>query len=123
MHALTPISRNLTDQQLDAIKESNGVVGINFCTGFLHKDAKLVPDTPIEDILKHIMYAADKMGVEHVAIGSDFDGALIPEDIGDVAGLPRLIKALMDQGFDEASIRKIAHENWLRVFAETFISA
>ena len=119
MHALTPITRNLTDQQLDAIKESNGVVGINFCTGFLRKDAKLVPDTPIEDIVKHIMYAADRMGVEHVAIGSDFDGALIPENIGDVAGLPRLIKALMDRGLDEGSIKKIAHENWLRVFAET----
>ena len=120
MHALTPISRNLTDRQLDAIRDTNGVVGINFCTGFLRKDAKLTPDTPIEDIVKHINYAVEKMGVTHVAIGSDFDGAMIPEGIGDVAGLPRLFKALMDQGFGEASIRKIAYENWLRVFADTF---
>ena len=120
MHALTPITRNLTDLQLDAIKASNGIVGINFCTGFLRKDAKLAPDTPIGDIVKHITYAAEKMGVEHVAIGSDFDGALIPEGIGDVAGLPILIKALFDHGYDEASIIKIAHENWLRVIKDTF---
>jgi len=122
MHALTPITRNLTDRQLDAIKESNGIVGINFCTGFLRDDAKLTPDTPIEDIVKHIVYATEKMGVDHVGIGSDFDGALIPEAIGDVAGLPKLIQNLMDNGFDEASIRKIAHENWLRVFADSFKS-
>ncbi len=123
MHALTPITRNLTDRQLDAIKESNGIVGINFCTGFLREDATLNPDTPIDDIVKHIAYAVEKMGVAHVAIGSDFDGAMIPEGIGDVAGLPRLINALRDHGFDEAAIKTIAHENWLRVFADTFESA
>ncbi len=120
MHALTPITRNLTDRQLDAIKESNGVVGINFCTGFLRQDAKLTPDTPMVDIVKHITYAVEKMGVDHVALGSDFDGALIPDCIGDVAGLPNLIQTLFDHGFDEASINKIAHGNWVRVLADTF---
>ena len=120
MHTLTPISRNLTDRQLDAIRDSKGIVGINFCTGFLRKDAKLTRETPIEDIVRHISYAIDRMGVEHVAIGSDFDGSLIPRDIGDVSGLPNLIKALFNYGFDEASVRKIACENWLRIFSESW---
>jgi len=121
MHALTPISRNLTDRQLDAIKASNGIVGINFCTGFLREDAKLTANTPIGDIVKHITYAVEKMGVDHVAIGSDFDGAMIPEGIGDVTGLPRLIEALFDHGYDRASIMKIAHANWMRILMETLV--
>ncbi len=120
MHALTPISRNLTDNQLEAIRDSNGVVGINFCTGFLRKDAKLTKDTPVDDIVRHIAYAVEKMGVDHVALGSDFDGAVIPGEIGDVSGLPKLIEALLNNGFDEASVKKIAFENWIRTFAATW---
>jgi membrane dipeptidase len=120
MHTLTPISRNLTDRQLDAIRDTNGVVGINFCTGFLRKDAKLTPDTPVEEIVRHITYAVDRMGIGHVAIGSDFDGTTIPGGIGDVAGLPKLTKALFDAGFDKASVNKIAHENWLRIFSASW---
>jgi membrane dipeptidase len=120
MHALTPISRNLTDRQLDAIRASNGIVGINFCTGFLRSDAQLVADTPVAEIVRHIRYAAERMGIDHVAIGSDFDGAQVPREIGDVSGLPKLVDALRADGFDAPSIRKIAHENWIRVFAETW---
>ncbi|MEJ2095566.1 MAG: dipeptidase [Deltaproteobacteria bacterium] len=120
MHALTPISRNLTDLQLDAIRDSEGIVGINFCTGFLRKDAELTSDTPIEVIVKHITYAIERMGVDHVGIGSDFDGTTIPDGIGDVSGLPNLIKELFNNGFDETTVRKIAFENWLRIFSATW---
>ncbi len=120
MHALTPISRNLTDKQLEAIRDSKGVVGINFCTGFLRTDAKLTANTPISDIIRHTAYAVDKMGIDHVAIGSDFDGAVIPKEIGDVSGLPKLVEALFEHGFDEASVRKIACENWLRIFTPSW---
>ena len=120
MHALVPISRNLTDKQLDAVKDSNGVVGIAFCTAFLRKDAKLDTDTPIDDIVRHIAYAVDRMGEDHVAIGSDFDGATIPGIIGDVSGLPKLISALSRYGFDASTIRKIAYENWIRVFSDSW---
>ncbi|MEJ2040915.1 MAG: dipeptidase [Desulfosarcinaceae bacterium] len=123
MHALTPVTRNLTDRQLDAIRDSNGVVGINFCTGFVRDDARLDPQTPLEAVVRHIDYAVDRMGVEHVAIGSDFDGATIPKAIGDVAGLPRLIQALFAAGLDEGSVRKIAYKNWLRIFADTWREA
>jgi membrane dipeptidase len=120
MHAISPISRNLTDRQLDAIKASNGIVGINFCTGFLRSDSKLRPDTPISEIVRHLCYAANRMGIDHIAFGSDFDGTLIPEGIGDVAGLQNLVDALFAHGFDEASVRKIAYENWIRIFSETW---
>ena len=66
IHAISPISRNLTDRQLDAIKASNGIVGINFCTGFLRSDSKLTPDTPISEIVRHISYAANRMGIDHI---------------------------------------------------------
>jgi membrane dipeptidase len=60
------------------------------------------------------------MGVDHVGIGSDFDGTTIPDGIGDVSGLPNLIKELFNNGFDETTVRKIAFENWLRIFSATW---
>jgi hypothetical protein len=55
-----------------------------------------------------------------VAIGSDFDGAIIPDAIKDASGLPNLIAALLASGFDEDSVRKIAFDNWMRVFGLTW---
>jgi membrane dipeptidase len=60
------------------------------------------------------------MGVDHVAFGSDFDGALLPTQLGGVAGLPKLVDALRADGFDEAAVAKITHENWLRVLDATW---
>jgi len=59
------------------------------------------------------------MGIDHIALGSDFDGVLLPEEIRDVTGLPVIVSALFDDGFDEASVMKITHENWIRVLSET----
>ena len=119
-HALCPSTRNLTDKQLDAIKESNGVVGVNFHVGFLRQDGRLEPDTPLSEIVRHIDYIARRIGIEHVAFGSDFDGAIMPLDLGDVTGMPKLINALRDHGFDEEALRKITHENWVRVLRKTW---
>jgi membrane dipeptidase len=58
---------------------------------------------------------ADRIGVEHVGLGSDFDGATIPAELGDVTGLPRLLAALGDAGFAEPEVRAIAWDNWRRV--------
>jgi membrane dipeptidase len=62
----------------------------------------------------------DRIGIDRVAIGSDFDGATIPAAIRDAGGLPNLIAALRASGFDEDSIRKIAFDNWMRVFQLTW---
>jgi membrane dipeptidase len=119
-HALTPSPRNLTDRQLDAIKESDGIVGVNFYLGFVRADGGDDPATPISRIVEHFRYLADRIGVEHVGFGADLDGARIADEVHDVAGLPRVIAALQVAGFDEAALRKLSHENWLRVLGATW---
>ena len=65
--------------------------------------------------MEHVRYVADRVGVEHVAFGSDFDGATIPAALGDVSGYPKLLDApLADAGFTAAEIREIAWDNWRR---------
>jgi membrane dipeptidase len=114
-HALCPTSRNLTDGQLDAVGASGGLVGIVFACPFLRPDFADDPDTPIELIARHARYVADRIGVEHVALGSDYDGATIPAELGDVAGTPRLLDALGAAGFTREELGQIAWENWRRV--------
>lgn len=120
VHSICPNSRNLTDRQLDAVGASGGVVGINFCPGFIRSDGKLDKNTPISDLVRHFAHVADRIGVDHVAMGSDFDGTTVPSEIGDVGGLPRILLALREQGFDGDSIYKIAFGNWVRVLGETW---
>ena len=103
-HALCQSSRNLTDRQLDAIGASGGLVGIVFACPFLRSDFADDPDTPIELIARHAAYVAERIGVEHVALGSDFDGATIPAAVGDVAGIPRVLEALADVGFGRGRV-------------------
>jgi membrane dipeptidase len=114
-HALCASSRNLTDAQLDAIADSGGLVGIVFACPFLRPDFADDVDTPLELIASHARYVADRIGVEHVALGSDFDGATIPAPLGDVAGLPKLLAALTQAGFSDAELYEIAWANWRRV--------
>jgi membrane dipeptidase len=116
-HALCAASRNLTDPQLDAIKDSDGLVGIVFATAFLRPDFADDPDTPVALIAEHARYVADRIGVEHVALGSDFDGATVPAELGDAAGLPKLLAALRDTGFDDEELAAICWHNWRRVLA------
>ena len=119
-HALCPASRNLTDGQLDAIRDSDGMVGVNFAVGFLREDGGESADTPLETVVRHTDYLVGRVGIDRVGFGSDFDGAKIPEGIKDVAGLPRLLTALRDAGYDDASLHKLAHENWVRVLRATW---
>ena len=120
VHALCPSTRNLTDAQLDAIGETGGLVGVNFHVGFLRADGQEDEETPIQDIVRHIDYIARRIGIEHVAFGSDFDGAKMPRDLGDVAGFPKLIAALQAHGYGEDELIKITHENWLRILRQTW---
>lgn len=120
VHALCPSTRNLTDKQLDAIGESGGVMGINFHVGFLREDGKNDANTPLSRIVRHAQYVADRIGIEHVALGSDFDGAKMPQSLGDVTGLPKLMRAFSQAGFDDDALRKVARENWQRVLERTW---
>jgi membrane dipeptidase len=114
-HSISPCSRNVTDRQLDAIAASGGVVGVVFACFFLRPDFANDPDTPLAQIVVHVRHIAERAGVEHVAFGSDFDGAAIPAALGDVAGYPKLLEALAADGFTASEIRAIAWENWRRV--------
>jgi membrane dipeptidase len=118
-HAVAPSSRCLLDEELDAIGRSGGVVGLNFCAIDMRPDGRDDPDVPLSLIAQHARYIADRIGVAHVALGSDFDGATIPHAVGDVTGLPRVIDALRDAGFTPPEIEQIACGNWLRVLRAT----
>lgn len=113
VHALTQSPRNLTPEQLRAIRDSDGMVGLNFATGFLRADGQMRADTPIDDMVRHLDGLIEALGETRVGMGSDFDGALVPAEIGDASGLPRLFEALERRGYDAPLLEKLAHGNWL----------
>ena len=119
VHALCPHSRNLTDWQLGAIRDTDGMVGLNYATGFLREDGRMNSDTPLEVMVRHVDYLVKALGEDRVGLGSDFDGAMIPAAIGDAAGLPKLLVALANHGYGRALIEKIAHRNWVRVLEKS----
>jgi membrane dipeptidase len=119
-HALCPSPRNLTDDQLTAVGESGGVVGVNFARAFLRKDGLWDKETSLTEIVRHVEYIAERIGEDHVAFGSDFDGTVVPQDLGDASGLQKLLKALRKRGIKGKALRKIAHGNWLRVLEKTW---
>jgi membrane dipeptidase len=119
-HALCPSPRNLADDQLRAIGASGGLVGINFHVGFVRADGADDADTPLALVAEHAAHVAEVAGVDAVALGSDFDGATMPAELGDVAGLPRVLDALGAAGFTPDEVERIAWGNWRRVLAVTW---
>lgn len=119
-HALCPLPRNLTDKQLAAIRESDGMVGVNLVTMLLREDARDDPDTPIETVIRHVDYLVEKLGIDRVGIGADYGEAPFPRELADASSYPALISALGRAGYDDATLRKITHENWLRVLRKTW---
>jgi membrane dipeptidase len=119
-HDVTPSSRNLTDRQLAMIRESNGMVGLNFATVFLRPDGRKSPDMGWEPVLRHLDHLLANLGEDRVGLGSDFDGATLPQGIGDVTGLPALQAAMRAHGYGEALIAKISHQNWLALLDRTW---
>ncbi|QTF06621.1 membrane dipeptidase [Brenneria izadpanahii] len=119
-HALCAQSRNLTDSQLAAIRESGGFVGVNFGTMFLREDGKKDPNATVEEIVRHVDYLLTKLGEDGVGLGSDFDGTTVPPDLADVAGLPLLVDALARRGYARPLLEKICYGNWLRVLETTW---
>ena len=119
-HTICPHSRNLTDRQLDAIGESDGLVGLNFAVAFLRDDGRMLRDVPLSQMLRHLDHLIGRLGEDRVGLGSDFDGAIIPDDIGDVAGLANLRKAMREHGYKDKLISKLCYQNWLRVLKKTW---
>lgn len=119
-HARCQNPRNLTDRQLDAVRDSRGVVGLNFAIGFLREDGARNPDTPIAVMAEHIGYMVERMGIDCVALGSDFDGTTVPAELKDAAGLPKLVAAIRACGHTDGDLKKLLHGNWIRVLRETW---
>ena len=120
VHALCPHSRNLTDRQLDAIRDTGGLAGINFGVLFLRADGTRNTDTPLSLLVDHIDYIVERIGIDHVALGSDFDGTAIPAAMRSAADLPLLVDLLRTRGYDDAALVKICHGNWIRVLETTW---
>lgn len=119
VHTLSASSRNLLDWQMRAIGESRGVMGLNYAVGFLREDGRRISDTPLTTMIRHLDVMIETMGEGCVALGSDFDGALIPAGIGDAAGLPALVQAMRDAGYGEALVERICRGNWVDVLRRT----
>lgn len=120
VHDICPSTRNLTDDQIDAVGESGGVVGLTFNVSDLRPDGESDTDVDLDLLVRHIEYLVDRIGVEHVAFGSDFDGATMPDSLSHAGKYQDLIVALRDAGFSEEELQKLARENMLRVLEETW---
>jgi len=119
-HAICASTRNLTDEQLDAVATSRGVVGVNYNVGFLAPDGSKDPNLPLSVLVRHVDHLVERLGIDGVVLGSDFDGATMPTDLGDASKLPNLINALADAGYGTDDLEKIGYRNWLRVLKLTW---
>ena len=127
--ALTNVPRNLTDDMLRAVAKNNGVVMINFYNGFINTDyakpgeprpTKAAETATLDMLMAHFEHVIKIAGVNHVGIGSDFDGVdgLLPPGMEDVSKLPTITYELLKRGYSEADVKKVLGENLLRVMAE-----
>lgn len=122
--------RNLTDAQLEAIAENDGVVGINFFPVFLDDHFRALyanargkiferVDIPsVDRLFDHVDHAVQVMGADHVGLGSDFDGiSVLPQPMKDATSLPLIVAGLGSRGYSDSDVRKILGENFLRLLS------
>ena len=114
-HAVCPVPRNLTDDQLRAVRDSGGVVGVSLSVSELRPDGHNSPAMPLDMVLRHFDHLLGILGEDGVALGSDLDGALLPEAVGNAAGLGAVAAAMAARGYSPGLIRKLCCDNWLRV--------
>ncbi|NLJ79031.1 MAG: membrane dipeptidase [Tissierellia bacterium] len=117
VYALRNHPRNLNDSQLKALAENGGVIGIVLYPEFLI-DGYPEKSAYIRDYIDHIDYAVSLIGIDHVGIGSDFDGATLPADIEDSSQMYKITEELVDRGYSREDIRKVLGGNTLRVLRE-----
>lgn len=115
--ALCDHVRNLSDAQLEAIAANGGVVCATFVPWFIRDPWQ---GASLDDFLKHIDHMVAVMGIDHVGLGSDFDGYEQGNLVGmeDVTRLPALTAGLLARGYEATAIRKILGGNLLRVFRQ-----
>ena len=121
-HAICPVPRNLMDDQLRAIRDSGGLVGVSLSVSELRPDGHNEAETKLAVVLRHVEHLLALLGPGGVAIGSDLDGALLPADIRDAGGLGTLVAALAGHGYGPDLLRKLCHDNWLDVLGRCWRS-
>ena len=119
-HAISASSRNLTDRQLQVIARSKGLVGLNYATGFLRADGKRQSFAGFDVMLAHLDHMLAILGEDGVALGSDYDGALMPLDLSDAGKLQNLTAAMQAHGYSDELVAKIAWKNWVNVLERTW---
>jgi membrane dipeptidase len=100
--------RNLTDEQLVALRRNGGVIGLSYVPDFVDRE-----HPTLERLLDHVDHIAEVAGVETVGLGSDFDGG--GTLLADATEVPRITEGLLRRGYAEADVRRILGENTLRV--------
>ncbi|HMV47091.1 MAG TPA: dipeptidase [Blastocatellia bacterium] len=127
--ALTNVPRNMTDDMLRALAKNGGVIMINFYNGFINTEyakpgdpmpTKTAEKATLDMLMAHFEHAIKIAGIDHVGIGSDFDGVdgMLPPGMEDVSKLPTITYELLKRGHSEADVKKVLGENLLRVLAE-----
>ena len=106
--------RNLTDEQMRALAAKGGVVQVTMYSGFLCKEG----DATLDDFLRHLQHAIDVAGIDHVGIGTDFDGDGKVQGCSSASQLRNVTRELLRRGYSHADIEKIWGGNWLRVMQQ-----
>ncbi len=119
--AICDHERNLTDRQIKALAEKGGLMGINYAVGFLVEGARKGSDVALSVLVDHIDHIVNLVGIDYVALGSDYDGAGVPESLKDAAHDWAIVEELDRRGYDRDSIAKICRDNWLRVLGEVWV--
>ena len=109
----------MTDDMIRTLAAAGGVLQVNFYPVFLSPD----PSPSYRVIADHIDHIVSLVGIDHVGIGSDFDGIEItPVGMDDISGMPLLFEELRHRGYSEADLSKIASGNFFRVLNESSCS-
>ncbi|HVE22675.1 MAG TPA: dipeptidase [Acidocella sp.] len=117
MRALCDHPRNLDDEQLDMLKATGGLAQVTIVSGFLRLKARAA-DLTVADIADHVDYAVNRMGIDHVGIGTDFDGGGGVHGFMNAAQAPHLTAELAKRGYDRESLQKIWGGNFLRLLRQ-----
>ncbi len=119
--AISPHVRNLNDDQLRALAAADGCAGINLTNSFIRPDRDwLRRDTTLEMVAAHVDHVVKLVSDRHVAIGTDFDGAEMPDVLSDATQLPLLMRELKRRGYSDDSLERIAHGNFVRVLRQVW---
>ncbi len=126
VRTLADVPRNLTDAQMKEIRNTNGLIGLNSFRLFVHSDRQ---KQTIDGLIRHADYIADKIGVEHLALGLDFceffetqastsmgeEENLFTVGLEDCTGVPLLLEKMRTAGFTEKEMEMICRKNWLNL--------